>query len=64
MIKCRRKKLGLTAKELADKLEISTSYMSELENRAFVNIKIEFLKKLSIELNLNIYDLLDWFLKK
>lgn len=34
MIKCRRKKLGLTAKELADKLEISTSYMSELENRA------------------------------
>ncbi|MGL4731283.1 MAG: helix-turn-helix domain-containing protein [Clostridium sp.] len=64
MIKCRKKKLGISSKELSNKLGISPAYMSLIENKKFTNVKLNLLEDLSSELEINIYDLLDWFLKE
>lgn len=54
MLKTARKLKGLKQYELAERLGISASYLSKLENSRVYenNITIELIKKISIELDL------------
>lgn len=63
MIKCRRKFLNISQQELADKIGLSKSQISKIENKKFTKINIYLLDLLASELNLNRHNLLDWFLE-
>lgn len=53
MLKNKRKKLGISQRKLAKKLNIDRSYLSKIENRKFNNVNVKFIKKISKELKLN-----------
>lgn len=64
MIKKQRLLLRISQKKLASKLGISRSYLSKIENKKFRNVKLSLLKNIANELNLDLNDLLEWFLDK
>lgn len=64
MIKKQRLLLRVTQKKLASKLCISRSYLSKIENKEFKNIKLNLLKHISKELDIDLNSLLDWFIEK
>lgn len=64
MIKKQRLLLRISQKKLASKLGISRSYLSKIENKKFRNVKLSLLKNIANELNLDLNNLLEWFLDK
>lgn len=58
-IKNRRKELGLTIREAAEKIGISHPYLSQLENEKTKNPTLDVLKKISVGLNVSYLNLLD-----
>lgn len=64
MIKVARKRLNLTQKELALRCNMSQSYISKLENKAYCNITLNKIKRISKALNINQIELAIWLLKK
>ncbi|WP_286149538.1 MULTISPECIES: helix-turn-helix domain-containing protein [Bacillota] len=64
MIKKQRLLLRISQKKLASKLGISRSYLSKIENKKFRNVKLSLLKNIANELNIDLNDLLEWFLDK
>lgn len=64
MIRKQRLLLKLTQKKLASKLGISRSYLSKIENKEFKNVKLSLLKRIAKELNIDLNNLLKWFLDK
>jgi len=61
MLKNRRKYLGMSQKYLAEKLGISRSYLSKLENLKYRNININTIRKISKELILDPFDVFSFF---
>lgn len=61
MLKYKRKKLGISQSELAKRLHVDRSYISKIENRKFSNVSVEFIRKISKELNLNPIDVFLFF---
>ncbi len=61
MLKCRRKKLGISQKSLAEKLGVTQSYYSRIENGKFNNVNIEFIFNLSKELKLDNTEVFNYF---
>ena len=57
-----RKNHGYTQKELSERLEVSRSYLSDVENGR-VRGSIEFMSRVSIVLNIPITDLIDFDFK-
>ena len=53
MLKNRRKKLGISQRKLAKRLNVDRSYLSKVENSKFNNVSVEFIRKISKELKLN-----------
>lgn len=53
MLKNRRKKLGISQRKLAKRLNVDRSYLSKVENNKFNNVSVGFIRKISKELNLN-----------
>ncbi|AMY05068.1 XRE family transcriptional regulator [Staphylococcus condimenti] len=51
-----RKRMNMTQEELATKMEISRSYLSDIENRR-TNLSIKTVKKLADSLGLSVNDL-------
>lgn len=64
MIRKQRLLLKVTQKKLASKLGISRSYLSKIENKEFMNVKLSLLNHMAKELNIDLNCLLDWFLEK
>lgn len=58
-IKQYREKAGLTQEQLAKRVGITSVYLCYLENGQKKNPSISLLKKIAIELNVDIGDLLD-----
>lgn len=63
MLKNARKKLGISQKELADKLKVNQSYISKIENYKTIHIPLYLLIDISKELNLDPVDVFIDFLK-
>lgn len=61
MLKYKRKMLGISQRSLAEKLGITQSYYSRIENGKFNNVTIEFIYKISIELELDPIDVFNYF---
>lgn len=66
MLRNARKRKELSQKTLAERLEISQSYISRLENKEKYNknVTVDLIKRLSIELELNPIDLFLYFCNK
>lgn len=52
MIKRRRKKLKLTQSQLAERLNISESYINKLENKLYGNVTVKLILNMSNELDI------------
>lgn len=52
MIKDARRKIGLSQSQLGQRLQLSQSYISKLENRKITNISINLIVSISKVLNL------------
>ena len=63
MLKNARKKLGISQKELADKLKVNQSYISKIENYKTIHIPAYLLVDISKELELDPVDVFIDFLK-
>lgn len=63
MIKKLRKREKLTQKELAQKCNITQSYLSQLENK-FYNPTVRQIICLATELKINVIHLSSWFIIK
>lgn len=61
MLKYRRKKLGISQLELSERLNITQSHLSKIENRNFSNVNIDLIKKISKELKLDPVDVFLFF---
>lgn len=61
MLKNRRKNLGIKQKELAKKLGVSQGHWSKIENNKVNNVDIEFITKLSKELQLDPVEVFYYF---
>lgn len=61
MLKNRRKKLGISQEDLAKRLNVTQSYLSKIERERFSNVNIEFIMKISNELNLEPNDVFNYF---
>lgn len=61
MLKNRRKKLGISQEDLAKRLNVTQSYLSKIERERFSNVNIEFIMKISNELNLDPNDVFNYF---
>ena len=61
MLKYRRKKLGISQLELSERLHITQSHLSKIENRKFSNVNIDLIKKISKELKLDSVDVFLFF---
>ena len=61
MLKYRRKKLGISQLELSERLNITQSHLSKIENRKFSNVNIDLIKKISKELKLDPVDVFLFF---
>ena len=61
MLKYRRKKLGISQLELSERLNITQSHLSKIENRKFSNVNIDLIKKISKELKLDPVDVFYFF---
>lgn len=63
MIKKGRIKLKLTQRELAERVGICRNYLSKLENKKEVRCRAAtiLVKKIATELDINIYELFDYF---
>ena len=65
MIKSARKRHRITQKELAERCNLSQSFLSELENRHNKkNVTIKQIIKIANELKLNHHELACWFIDK
>lgn len=62
-IKFKRENKGLRLKEVAEKAEISTAYLSKLENSKRKKPSIPMIKKLAYGLEVSVIDLLQIYLK-
>lgn len=62
MLKYKRKKLGISQLELSERLNITQSHLSKIENRKFSNVNINLIKKISKELKLDPVDVFLFFL--
>lgn len=63
MLKDARKKLGISQKELADKLKVNQSYISKIENYKTIHIPAYLIVDISKELKLDPVDIFVDFLK-
>lgn len=63
MIRKKRLEKNLTQRQLARYLNVSRGYISKLENKSFNNPSLKLLNKLADILDLELDDLLDWFLQ-
>lgn len=66
MLKHARIRLKMSQERLAEKLNISQSYLSQLENinKYNKNVTIDLIKKISTELDLDPIDVFFYFYKK
>lgn len=66
MIKTTRKRQNITQKQLAERVGLSQSYLSKLENsrKVFHSPTITQIIKLSNALKINVYMLAKWFIDK
>lgn len=63
MIKRLRKNLEMTQKELAQRCNMTQSYLSKLENN-YYNPTVRQIIKLATELKVNVIKLANWFIMK
>lgn len=61
MLKNRRKNLGIKQKELAKRLNVTQSYLSKIEREHFSNVNVEFIGKISEELQLDPVEVFYYF---
>lgn len=64
MLKNKRKKLGISQRKLGEKLKLDRSYISKVENGKFTNVSLDFIKKISKELDLCPVDVFSFFLQQ
>lgn len=63
MLKNKRKKLGISQRKLAKRLNVDRSYLSKVENCRFNNVSVKFIGKISKELKLDPVEVFLFFYK-
>lgn len=64
MIKKSRLKKRLTQEKLANKLNVSQSYISRFENKSLNNINVHFFLNIASILDLDCSELIRWFITR
>lgn len=61
MLKAARKSKNMSQKDLAKKLNLSQSYLCKLENKEYKNVTVELIKRISLELDLDLIEVFLYF---